>query len=84
MRVVGVAADVTDRRLVDEIKVSLLEREHQARVDAEHAARERLSFLAAASASLSSSLVPEVIYRRLADLVVARHVRHLPDRHARR
>ena len=39
------------------------------RLDAEHA-RERLSFLAAASASLSSSLDPAVIYRRLADLVV--------------
>ncbi len=69
MRMVGVAADITDRRLVEEIKASLLEREHQARLDAEQA-RERLSFLAGASQSLSSSLVPSVIYRRLADLVV--------------
>lgn len=68
-RLVGVAADITDRRLVDEIKASLLEREHRARLDAERA-RERLSFLAAASASLSSSLDPAVIYRRFADLAV--------------
>ncbi len=71
MRVVGVAADVTEQRLVDEIKSSLLGREHQARVEAERA-RERLSFLAAASASLTSSLDPAVIYRDLAGLVVPR------------
>lgn len=69
MRVVGVAADITDRRLVDEIKSSLLRREHQARLDSERA-RERLSFLAEASASLTSTLDPSLIYRHLAELVV--------------
>ena len=69
MRVVGVAADITDRRMVDEIRSSLLRREHQARLDSERA-RERLSFLAEASASLTSSLDPAVIYRHLAELVV--------------
>ena len=55
---VGVAADITDRRLVDEIKSSLLRREHQARIDSERA-RERLSFLAGrVSVSLTSSLDP--------------------------
>ncbi|MDQ6696148.1 MAG: SpoIIE family protein phosphatase, partial [Actinomycetota bacterium] len=67
--VVGVATDITDRRLVDEIKSSLLRREHQARLDSERA-RERLSFLAEASASLTSTLDPVVIYRHLAELVV--------------
>lgn len=69
MRVIGVAADITDRRLVDEIRSSLLRREHQARLDSERT-RERLAFLAEASASLTSSLDPAVIYRHLADLVV--------------
>ncbi|MCU1452710.1 MAG: Stage sporulation protein [Acidimicrobiales bacterium] len=68
-RMVGVATDITERRMVDEMKESLLAREHQARLAAE-AARERVAFLAAASASLSASLDPAVTLESLARLLV--------------
>ncbi|MCU1354348.1 MAG: Stage sporulation protein [Acidimicrobiales bacterium] len=68
-RMVGVATDITERRLADEIKASLLERERQARLEAE-LARERVAFLAAASASLSASLDPTVTLESFARLLV--------------
>src|SRR5205085_2079307 len=54
-RMIGVVADITERRLMEEIKGRLLEREHLARLDAE-GARERLTLLAEIGAELMSSL----------------------------
>ncbi len=59
-RLVGVIADVTDRRQADDDRKALLADEKRARVEAE-SARERLAVLAEASALFSSSLDPEVI-----------------------
>ena len=70
-RMIGVAADVTDRRLIEEIKVRLLEREHQARVEAEHA-HERLALVAEASATLVSTLDPQATFEHIPALVVPR------------
>jgi len=66
---VGVCSDISDRRRADEQREAILAREHQARVEAE-TARERLAFLAEASAVLSTSLEPEVIVTNLAELCV--------------
>ncbi len=70
-RMIGVAADVTDRRLIDEIKARLLEREHEARVVAEDA-RERLAFVAEASVTLISTLDAQAAYEHITRLVVPR------------
>lgn len=67
--VVGVSTDVTDRRRAEEQKELMLAREHAARLEAE-GARERLAFLAEASARLSTSLDPDVTLTNLADLCV--------------
>jgi PAS domain S-box-containing protein len=66
---VGVCSDVTDRRHAEALQEALLRREHEARVEAE-AARERLGFLAGASALLSQSLDPTVTLERIAELCV--------------
>ena len=68
-RLVGVIADITERRLVEETKEALLAAEQQARVEAEQA-RERLTLLAEASSRFSLSLDPEVTVRSLADICV--------------
>lgn len=70
-RMIGVLADITDRRLIDDIKARLLDREHQARVDAEEA-RERLAFVAEVSAAMTSTLDPRAAYEQIPDLVVPR------------
>ncbi len=71
VRVTGVVADITERRLIEEIKGSLLEGEHQARVAAEEA-RERLSMLAEAGAALARSLEPRSTLLVLHDLLLPR------------
>jgi PAS domain S-box-containing protein len=70
-RMIGVAADVTDRRLIEEIRARLLEREHEARVVAEDA-RERLAFVAEASATLIGTLDAQAAYEHITKLVVPR------------
>lgn len=70
-RLVGVASDVTDRHLIEDIKARLLEREHAARVGAE-TSRERLALVAEVSAALVSTLDPDAVYTRVADLLVPR------------
>jgi PAS domain S-box-containing protein len=70
-RMLGVVTDVTERQLIDEIKSSLLEGEHQARVESERA-RERLSLLAEAGAALASSLEPRSTLLVLRDLLLPR------------
>jgi len=69
LHIVGVCADITDRRRSEHEQASLLARERDARLEAE-AARERLSFLAEASAVLSDSLEPQVILAHIAQLCV--------------
>jgi PAS domain S-box-containing protein len=68
-RLVGVSADITDRRRADEEKESLLAAEQLARVEAE-LARERLALLAEASSRFAMSLDPEVILASLAEFCV--------------
>ncbi len=70
-RMIGVAADITDRRLIEEIKVRLLDREHQARVEAEEA-RERFALVAEASATLVSTLDPQATFEHIPAVVVPR------------
>lgn len=70
-RLLGVAADVTERRLIEEIKSSLLEGEHHARIEAE-SARERLSLLAEAGSALANSLEPRSTLLVLRDLLLPR------------
>jgi PAS domain S-box-containing protein len=67
--VVGVCSDVTDRRRSEALRAAAFEREQVARLEAEEA-RERVAFLAEASAVLSDSLDPQVTLERLADLCV--------------
>ena len=54
-RLVGVAGDITERRLMEDLRRRLLESEHAARIAAEEA-REQLAFVADASAALSENL----------------------------
>ena len=54
-RLVGVAGDITERRLMEDLRRRLLESEHTARLAAEEA-REQLAFVADASAALSENL----------------------------
>lgn len=70
-RLIGVVADVTERRLADETKEALLAAEQRARVEAERA-RERLSVLADASARFGASLDPAAVVGVLADFCVPR------------
>ncbi len=70
-RLVGVIADITERRQADEIQESLLLAEQRARVDAEWS-RERLTLLAEVSAMLSGSLDPLVVVEVLARSCVPR------------
>ena len=66
---VGVCADVTERRREEQLKEEMLGREHAARVAAEEA-RERLAFLSDASALLSESLDLDETLASFADLCV--------------
>lgn len=68
-RLVGVIADITDRRLADETKEALLAGEQKARVEAEQA-RERLALLAEAGTRFSASLDSEVILASLPEVCV--------------
>lgn len=63
-RLVGVVADITQRREAEEMKEALLEREQSARVAAE-LARERLTLLSEASARFSQSLDTTLILSSL-------------------
>ncbi len=69
LHLVGVCSDVTERRLAEQQQLELLAREHAARVAAEQA-RERLAFLAEASAVLSTSLDPDLTLVSLGELCV--------------
>ena len=69
LRMVGVATDVTERRILDDVKASLLRREHDARVTAEQA-QGQLSFLATATGALNASLDPATTIEHLGRLVV--------------
>jgi len=71
LRMIGVASDVTERHLMEDVKLKLLEREHQARLAAE-ASRERLALLAEVSGILASTLDPQGVYDQLASLLVPR------------
>ncbi len=68
-RLVGVSADVTERRLTEQGMETLLLREQGAREEAE-LARERFTILAEASGRLSQSLDPAVTLSSLADFCV--------------
>ncbi|WP_421121827.1 SpoIIE family protein phosphatase [Aquihabitans daechungensis] len=69
LHLVGVCSDVTERRLAEQQQEELLAREHEARVAAE-LARERLAFLAEASAVLSRSLDPDITLLSLGELCI--------------
>jgi len=71
VRMIGVSTDVTQRHVMEDIKLKLLEREHQARLTAE-ASRERLAILAEVSLVLASTLDPREVYETLARLLVPR------------
>lgn len=71
LRMIGVATDVTERHVMEDVRLRLLEREHAARVAAE-ASRERLSLLAEVSGALASTLDPQTVYETLASLLVPR------------
>ncbi len=68
---IGVASDVTERRANDDVKLKLLEREHQARLAAEKS-REHLALLAEVSGALALHLDPQAVYATLASLLVPR------------
>jgi PAS domain S-box-containing protein len=71
VKMIGIAADVTERRLVEDVRGRLLEREHQWRIEAE-AARERLAVLSEASPILIATLDPLTVLMRVPSLVVPR------------
>ena len=71
VRVTGLTTDITERRHAEELRLALLERERAAREQAE-AARERLAFLAEASAILSASLNQDRTLEKIANLAVPR------------
>lgn len=71
LRMIGVASDVTERHVMEDVKLKLLEREHQARLAAE-GSRERLALLAEISATLASTLDPQAVYDNLASALVPR------------
>jgi PAS domain S-box-containing protein len=70
-KMIGIAADITERRLVEDVRARLLDREHQWRIEAE-AARERLAVLSEASPILIATLDPMTVLRRVPGLVVPR------------
>lgn len=70
-RMVGVVADITERREREAVKEQLLAAEQHARHEAE-LAREHLLLLAEASALFSASLNPEVILASLPEFCVPR------------
>ena len=67
----GQLRDITNRKRLEDERGKLLEREQEARAAAE-AAQERLAFLAAASAELSTSLDYRQTLKNLVDLAVPR------------
>lgn len=69
LHLVGVCSDVTERRHLEQQQAESLAREHEARLAAERA-RERLAFLAEASAVLSTSLDPEITLLSLGELCI--------------
>lgn len=71
LRMIGVASDVTERHLMEDVKLKLLEREHQARVAAE-GSRERMALLAEVSATMASTLESRGVFESLATLLVPR------------
>lgn len=71
LRMIGVASDVTERHVMEDVKLKLLEREHQARLAAE-ASRERLALLAEVSGAMASTLDPQAVYSNLASVLVPR------------
>ncbi|CAN5799402.1 hypothetical protein BH24ACT3_BH24ACT3_16380 [soil metagenome] len=66
---IGVFADITERRLLDDVKFRLLEGEQAARIEAE-SARERLTFLVDAGLTLSTTLDSRSTLAALASLTV--------------
>jgi PAS domain S-box-containing protein len=70
-RMVGVAVDITERQVMEDIKVRLLEREHQARLESERVSSQ-LSFLDEAGTAMSSTLDPAEAFSTVALLVVPR------------
>ncbi len=71
VRLAGVAGDVTERRRMEDLRLRLLESEHAARLSAE-AVRERLAFVAEASAALSENLGAADVLATVVRLVVPR------------
>jgi PAS domain S-box-containing protein len=71
LRMIGVATDVTERHVMEDVKLRLLEREHAARLAAE-ASRERLALLAEVSGALATTLDPRAVHETLAALLVPR------------
>lgn len=71
LRMIGVASDVTERHVMEDVKLRLLEREHAARLAAE-ASRERLALLAEISGALATTLDPRAVHETLAALLVPR------------
>lgn len=71
LRMIGVATDVTERHVMEDVRLRLLEREHAARVAAE-ASRERLALIAEVSGALASTLDPQTVHETLASLLVPR------------
>ncbi|HEU5150998.1 MAG TPA: SpoIIE family protein phosphatase [Iamia sp.] len=71
LRMIGVATDVTERHVMEDVKLRLLEREHAARLAAE-ASRERLALLAEISGALATTLTPRAVHETLAALLVPR------------
>jgi PAS domain S-box-containing protein len=71
LRMIGVATDVTERHVMEDVKLRLLEREHAARLAAE-ASRERLALLAEISGALATTLDPRAVHETLAALLVPR------------
>lgn len=67
-RIVGVAADVTERQALEDGTSRLLGREHRARVESERVSA-RLAFLDEAGAVLSATLDPAQAFATMADLV---------------
>ena len=71
VRMVGINIDITERKGVEEDRAALLEAEQAARTEAE-AARERLTFLAEATAAFSGSLDYEETLASVTRLAVPR------------
>lgn len=70
-RLVGVTADVTERRMLDELREALLAREQDARRQAE-LAHDRLALLAEAGMRFGATLDPGLVLNELATLCAGR------------